>query len=209
MSRISINWREQLRSPLTAHLALAALLAVIVIVFGLRCAFDWSAASDRAADKIVARQTESRLLELENAPLRGLDQRLANSASQMQQFYSRRIPPNYSSIAARLGQLAVASSVHLTRVQYTQGKSTDELTEITMDAGISGTYPEIMHFLNRLERDQTFFVIRAMALTGQQGGQVNLRLRLSTWMRPADAVILGLPPTQPFGQKPSPEKEAN
>jgi hypothetical protein len=53
-----------------------------------------------------------------------------------------------------------------------------------------------MRFVNSLERDQTFFVIRAMSLTGQQGGQVNLRLRVSTWLRPAD-VPSGLPTTPP------------
>jgi len=33
-----------------------------------------------------------------------------------------------------------------------------------------------MRFVNSLERDQNFFVIRAMNLTGQQGGVVNLRI---------------------------------
>jgi hypothetical protein len=32
-----------------------------------------------------------------------------------------------------------------------------------------------------------------MQLTGQQGGLVNLRLRVSTWLRPADAAASGLP----------------
>jgi hypothetical protein len=50
-----------------------------------------------------------------------------------------------------------------------------------------------MRFVNGLERDQNFFVIRAMSLTGQQGGLVNLRLRVSTWLRPADAAASGLP----------------
>jgi hypothetical protein len=58
-----------------------------------------------------------------------------------------------------------------------------------------------MRFVNSMERDQIFFVIRAMALTGQQGGLVNLRLRVSTWLRPADAAASGLPatpkPTEP------------
>ncbi len=65
-----------------------------------------------------------------------------------------------------------------------------------MDANISGGYPQIMRFVNSLERDQTFFVIRGMQLTGQQGGLVNLRLRVSTWLRPADAAASGLPSTQ-------------
>jgi hypothetical protein len=76
-----------------------------------------------------------------------------------------------------------------------------------MDAGISGSYPEIMRFVNSLERDQNFFVIRTMALTGQQGGLVNLRLRVSTWLRPADAAASGLPPT-PGPDEKTPEPQA-
>ena len=116
----------------------------------------------------------------------------------MSAFYSKRIPPNYSSIATRIGELALKGPVRLTRVQYTQGPPGSYLTEITMDAGITGDYQQIMRFVNSLERDQTFFVIRGMALTGQQGGMVNLRLRVSTWLRPAD-VPSGLAPTPPAG----------
>jgi hypothetical protein len=59
-----------------------------------------------------------------------------------------------------------------------------------------------MRFVNSLEADQTFFIVRGMALTGQQGGLVNLRLRVSTWLRPADADASGLPPTPPDEQVP-------
>jgi hypothetical protein len=47
-----------------------------------------------------------------------------------------------------------------------------------------------------------------MSLTGQQGGLVNLRLRVSTWLRPAD-VPNGLPLTQPdvAPSASAPEKE--
>ena len=34
-----------------------------------------------------------------------------------------------------------------------------------------------------------------MSLTGQQGGLVNLRIKISTWLKPADAAASGLPPT--------------
>jgi hypothetical protein len=63
-----------------------------------------------------------------------------------------------------------------------------------------------MRFLNGLERDQTFFIIRSMQLTGQQGGTVNLRLQLSTWLRPADAEASGLPPTPQPGEAPASTK---
>ncbi len=73
-----------------------------------------------------------------------------------------------------------------------------------MDAGISGDYPAIMRFVNSLERDPIFFIIRAMSFTGQQGGLVNLRLRVSTWLRPADAAASGLP----FASSPGEESPA-
>jgi Tfp pilus assembly protein PilO len=120
----------------------------------------------------------------------------------MRAFYDRRIPPSYSSISYRIGELSVASGVRLTRVQYTQGVPGADLTEISLDAGISGDYRSIMRFVNSLERDQTFFVIRALSLTGQTGGLVNLRLRVSTWLRPADAAASGLPSTPQPGDPP-------
>ena len=43
-----------------------------------------------------------------------------------------------------------------------------------------------MHFINGLERSKTFFLITGLTLTGQQGGLVNLRLRLITYLRASD-----------------------
>jgi len=198
-------WRERLASPLTWHYAGFTVMLVLVIGLGIRLGLDWAATNDRSSDALVGKQVELKALDLQTTPLRGLDQRVEESRSQIQDFYSRRIPPNYSSIASRIGDLQVKSGVRLSRVQYTQGPAGSYLTEISMDASISGAYPEIMRFVNSLERDQTFFVIRAMALTGQQGGMVSLRLRVSTWLRPADAAASGLPPTPEAGDTSMPQ----
>jgi Tfp pilus assembly protein PilO len=205
-SRIPSLWRERLTSPLTWHYAAFVVLLAAVIVLSIRFGLDWSATSDSSAGALAAKQVQLKALDLETAPLRGLDRRVEDSRAQMRAFYSRRIPPNYSSIATRIGQLALKGPVRLTRVQYTQGAAGTDLTEISMDAGITGDYPQIMRFVNSLERDQTFFVIRGMALTGQQGGLVNLRLRVSTWLRQAD-VPSGLAPTpQPGDASEAPAK---
>lgn len=188
--------REAVSSPLTWHIAGVAVLAIVVIVLGTRLGIDWSATDSSSTSALANKQMELKALELETSSLRGVDKRVAKSRALIKTFYSRRIPANYSSIATRIGALQVASGVQLSRVQYAQGPPGTDLTEITMDAGISGAYPQIMRFVNSLERDQTFFVIRAMALTGQQGGLVNLRLRVSTWLRPADAASSGLPTAQ-------------
>jgi hypothetical protein len=190
------TWRERLASPLTWHYVGFAILLVLAIGLAIRVGLDWAATNGRSTDALAGKQVELKAMDLETAPLRGLDKRVVLSREQIQDFYNRRIPPNYSSIATRIGELEVKSGVRLSRLQYSQGLPGADLIEISLDAGISGSYPDIMRFINSLERDQTFFVIRAMQLAGQQGGQVNLRLRVSTWLRPADAAASGLPSTQ-------------
>jgi len=166
-SEPSAVWRERLTSPLTWHYVGFAVFLVAVIGLSIRFALDWSATSGSSADALAAKQINLKAIDLETAPLRGLDKRVEDSRSQMLAFNQKRIPRNYSSIAARIGELALKGPVHLSRVQYTQGKPGSDLTEISLDAGITGEYPQIMRFVNSLERDRTFFVIRAMSLTGQ------------------------------------------
>jgi Tfp pilus assembly protein PilO len=188
-------WRERMASPLTWHYAGFAVLLILAIVLSIRLGLDWAATDTQSTAALDTKQTQLKALDMETAPLRGLDGRVDKSRAQMKTFYSKRIPANYSSISNRIGELEVKSGVRLSRVQYTQDPPGTDLTGISIDMSISGEYPQMMRFINSLERDQMFFVIRAMALTGQQGGLVNLRLRVSTWLRPADAVASGLPAT--------------
>jgi type IV pilus assembly protein PilO len=192
-SNASTVWRERLVSPLMLHIAGAAILLLLVIVLGVRFRLDWAATSSSSSESLIGKQVELKALELGTAPLRGLDIHVMDSRAQLENIYAKRIPSSYSVIATRIGELQVKSGTRLTRVQYAQGKAGNVLTEITMDAGITGTYPGIMKFVNSLEHDQMFFVIRAMSFTGQQGGLVSLRIRISTWLRPADAEASGLP----------------
>jgi len=182
----TMSWRERLASPLTWHVAGFVLLLVLAVALAIRLGLDWAVMDSHSTEILASKQIQLKALEIQTAPLRGLDQRVEKTREQLEDFYQKRIPPNYSSIDARIVELYVASGVRLTRVQYTQGAPGPGLTEISMDASISGNYPAIMRFINGLERDPMFFIIRAMALTGQQGGLVNLRLRVSTWLRPAD-----------------------
>jgi len=167
-------WRERLASPLTWHYAGFGVLLLLVTILSVRLGLDWVATNSRSTDALAGKQVELKAMDLQTAPLRGLDKRVGASRDQIKAFYEKRIPANYSSFAARIGDLQVKSGVRLSRMQYTQGKPGGDLTEISLDAGISGAYPDIMRFVNSLERDPMFFVIRGMHLTGQQGGLVHV-----------------------------------
>lgn len=185
--------REKLLSPVGLHAVGFGLLAIVTIVLAVRVGLDWRTTSSSNADAIASQEARLRVLQMQTAPLRGLDKKVVLSRAQIDDFYAKRIPPSYSAILERLGELKAKGPVQLSRVGYTQAPGSGDLTEIRMDAGLSGDYGAIMRFINGMERSQTFFVIRAMALTGQQSGTVNLRLQVSTWLRPADAAASGLP----------------
>ena len=189
----SATWRERLASPATWHYLGAGLLLATALVLGVRFGLDWAATNGSSQTALAQKQVQFRALDLQTAPLRGIDKRVTDSRAQMKDFYAKRIAPSFSAVDGRVGDLAVKGPVRLTRVQYTQLPPGADLTEIRLDANITGEYPQIMRFVNSLERDQTFFVVRAMALTGQQGGAVSLRLQVSTWLRPSDAAASGLP----------------
>lgn len=203
-------WRERLSSPVTWHYVGFAILLVGVIALAARFALDWAAIRAGNSNALTGKQIQLKALELQTAPLHGLDQRIVETRVQIKQFYDKRIPPNYSTISTEIGDLGVKSGVRLTRVQYLQRAPENNLAEISIDAGVTGEYPQIMRFINSLERDKTLFVIRGMGLTGQQGGAVNLRLQLSTWLRPEDAAASGLPQqtANTAAQNPSQEGQA-
>ncbi len=194
------SWRERLTSPLTWHIVGFSLLLALAIGLAARLAMDWAATNTHATDLLANRQVQLAELKLRNAPLRGLDKSVEKTRKQMKQFFDDRIPASYSAIATSMTNLEVKSGVRLSRVQYTQGKPTEYLTPISMNAAISGDYPSIMHFVNGLERAKTFYIIDEMALTGEQNGLVSLRIRVSTWLRPAAAAASGLPMTSSASQ---------
>lgn len=188
-----LSWHERVRSPLTWHYAGVAILALTVAILGGLVAAQWRFAASSAASIFDGKLTALEALSSETTPLHGLDKQLAHTRTQIQGFYALRIPGSYSLVANRIGELGANSRVRLSRVEYSQGPPGLDLTEVAIDAGVSGDYSQIMRFVNGLERDQVFFVVRAMALTSQQGGIVNLRLRVSTWLRTADAAAARLP----------------
>ena len=192
MSRMSLI-RERLFSPVGLHAVGFGILAVATVFLGIRVGLDWRTISSGNRDEISGKQAELRALTIQTAPLRGLGSKVDESRKHIDAFYAKRIPPSYSAILETLGQMKAKGPVQLSRAGYTQAPGSGDLTEIRIDAGLSGDYTAIMRFINGLERSETFFVIRAMALSGQQSGTVSLHMQFSTWLRPEVAAASGIP----------------
>ncbi len=161
----SIDVARAPASPLTWHVAGFVVLLVAGHRPAIRLGLDWAAMDSHSSDVLAGKQIQLKALEIQTAPLRGLDKRVEKTREQIDGLLQEAHPAQLLLDLQRASaSWQVASGVRLTRVQYTQGEPGPDLTEISMDAGISGDYPAIMRFINSLERDQIFFIIRAMSL---------------------------------------------
>lgn len=170
-------------SVLNLHLLVLGLLAALNLFFCVRLIGAWHTLHASGREQVEDIQSSYRVLDLQTRPLRDLPQKVEQAGTQADAFYDQRFPAAYSSIDSAIYDLSAKSDVRLTHLSYVQAPAIADLAEIRMDANLSGQYAPLMHFINGLERSQIFFVINDVTFTGQQGGLVNLRLRLTTYMR--------------------------
>lgn len=179
------------RALLTAvnlHYAGVAALLVIVLYIVAHLLFLSQALKDHNADALSQQRTLLTTARLQAQPLRGIDSKITTSTEDADAFYADRLPYAYSQVLSELGHLTQKTNVRLANVQYAQAPvlaGQYALTELRMDASVSGDYRPIVEFINNLERDKMFFVINGINLSGQQTGMVNLRIRLTTYLRAA------------------------
>ena len=170
---------------LNLHIAGAVVLGGLVLFLGAKVILTFHAAGEVNSQEYQSEKIRAVQLQSQMAHLEGLPQKVDQARADGDKFLEDRIAPNYSTIAEELGAAYVKNQVRLTRAQYTAKPAIDGLTELRIDANLSGDYTPLMHFINDIERDKNhvFFIIDGLAFTGQQGGLVNLRLRLTSYLR--------------------------
>ena len=171
---------------LNLHIAAVAVLAIVNLVLVIQLVLAWNTLRKDGPEQLALRQTELRTAQLQAKPLKNLPQRVGDSTKGAEHFYDGRVPGADSAILAELGALEQKSNVRLSRVQTTFAPALRDVTEVRMDASVSGDYTSVMKFINSVERDKMFYVINGLTLSGQQGGLVNLRLKVTTYMRGGD-----------------------
>ena len=177
-------------TALNLHLAGVAVLALLDLYLVVHLIFVWQALNANNAYALDQQRVQMIAAQISAKPLRGLDTKLVTSTHDANAFYATRLPYADSQVVAEIGGLAKKAGVRWTHAQYSYNpvlKGNDALTEIGIDASVSGDYRPIVEFINAVERDKLFFVINGINLTGQQTGQVNLRIRLTTYLRPANS----------------------
>ena len=179
-----------LMTALNLHLAGVVALALLVLYLIVHLIFLWQGLNANNAEALDQQRVQLIAAQISAKPLRGLDTKLVQSTHDANAFYETRLPYADSQMLAEIGVLTKKAGVRWTHAQYSNNAALSgdyALTAVSIDASVSGDYRPIVQFINSVERDKLFFVINGINLTGQQTGQVNLRIRLTTYLRPANA----------------------
>jgi type IV pilus assembly protein PilO len=192
---------------LNAHIAVVALLAIANLVMLVQLGLAWHTLREDRPEQLELKRSDLRMAELQAKPLRNLPERVADSTKGATHFYDARVPGADSAILSELGALASKANVRMSRGQYSFAPVLHDVTEVRMDETVSGEYTDLMRFINSVERDKMFFVINGLTLTGQQGGLVNLRLKVTTYLHGADAQHL--PATNGGSEETTPDTGQN
>jgi type IV pilus assembly protein PilO len=192
---------------LNAHFAAVALLAIANLVLLVQLGLAWHTLREDRPEQLEVKRSDLRMAELQAKPLRNLPERVADSTKGAAHFYDARVPGADSAILSELGALATKANVRMSRGQYAFAPVLRDVTEVRMDETVSGEYTDLMRFINSVERDKMFFVINGLTLTGQQGGLVNLRLKVTTYLHGADAQHL--PATNGGSEETAPDTGQN
>lgn len=183
---LSEQQRERMRNmatPINAHMAVVAVLMLVCLYFGVRLYMVSGNVGTQGDEAVVVQQSRVAAANVAAEKLRGVDSKLQTSDAEAQKFYTDRLPYAYSDVAASIGTLAKETNVRWSRASYVQAVSVNDVTELRIDGAVTGDYVSVAHFINAMERSKSFFLIENLALTGAQGGLVNLQLRIGTYIR--------------------------
>ncbi len=171
------------RRALQAVLIILAVLDLAALVYLVSPLSRSRAKRQEERDQV---QQQLQVRQRETAPLKNIDQKLADARKQIADFYAQRIPGEYSAITEQIGKDAKENNVRISLAKYgTEDAEIPGLQRVKIEAGIDGDYVNIVKFINTLERDKMFFIIDSVALTEQQGGTVKLIVKLETYLKSA------------------------
>jgi Tfp pilus assembly protein PilO len=160
----------------------------LLIVDALAIAFLLSplrSGADQRKHDLEQAKNDLELKQKEVSPLLGMEDKLKNADKDLGKFFSNRLPERQSAIATELAKLAQQTNVRIGQERY-EPKVSDlpELTRVQIEASVEGDYISLVKFINALERDKMFFVVRSLQLRGEpQSGSVKLALKTDTFLR--------------------------
>jgi len=174
--------------------AILLLLVLLVAADVALAVYGWNLSSGPRLQQDLAVVTRNRdLLRADIARAQDIRQKIPAIQKDCDQFEQSLYPAStgYSSVTAELGSIASKSGLQLESRNFHQSEVKGRaLTEVEVEAVVSGSYTGVVRFLNGLQRSANVYAVETLAAkseVAQQGatGEVRVTLHIKTFFRTA------------------------
>ena len=168
-----------------------ALAALIIADVGLGI-YSWKRQSQQSAQQeLVKLQRNVSLLKADIARARGIQKEIPAVQKDCDEFEQSLFPAasGSSSVTAELGAIAAKAGLRLENSSFrrveVKGRN---LTEVQIDASVTGNYRSIVNFVNGLQRSPNLYAIQALqarsdAQNQNSGGTLHVSMHIKTYFR--------------------------
>jgi len=85
---------------------------------------------------------------------------------------------------ADLSDISNRAGIHTGGVTFKQRELEKRgVTEVEVTTAVEGEYPNLVRFINGLERSKNFYLLDSLTLASSAGGSIRLNLQLRTYLR--------------------------
>ena len=170
-------------------------LALLVFADVGLAAFSWRQASaPRTPQQELDRQTmRLKLLQGDIDRAKRIQQSTPAAQADCDKFEKSLLPAGtgYSKVAEELGRIAGKAGLQISGVNFHHKEfATRGLTEVELEATISGGYSSVVRFLNGLQRSENVYTVDSLALASDSQAQgassaIRVTLHMRTFFRTA------------------------
>jgi type IV pilus assembly protein PilO len=166
--------------------AAAVVLAAISLLAFLYLISPFTRSSAEKQQELVEKQSQLRAVEDQTRPLQKLPELVTKARADIAAFYADRLPAYPSTVYNEVNSLARKNNVTVAQVKYDVfDLPVPSLKVLQAQAQVRGSYPDLVKFINSVERSKMFFVIESLQIgESQKNASIQLRLTMVTYLRP-------------------------
>jgi Tfp pilus assembly protein PilO len=179
---------------------------IVLVLLGLNLVAGWfvyapwggSAGEMEAQLRALRSQARDRNSSLERT--RQLTAKMDRGRSEGDQFlttYFLNRSPTYSTVVDELSGMAKRAGVKVREHGFIEDpvEGSNELSMLSVNGNYEGTYADLLHFLQEVDKAPRLLIIEAVSASPQQGtGVLNINMRANTFVREAALPVLAQNP---------------
>lgn len=148
------------------------LLAVVSVLFladGVMLVYSFTTASSNLSpqQELAARTTEIKLLRADVQRARSIQRDMPKTKADCDRFEGS-LPTaraGYSAITVELGELGRVSGLLISSLDFHSAElAARGMTEVTVDAKVTGDYKSVVKFLNGVQRSTNYYIVESLSL---------------------------------------------